>query len=150
MKKEEKVSAKREGRGVSTNEIGVVDNFDDEEDDEEEKSWEEHLDLSGLTEEQFAEAKQLLLEEHEVFSKSKNDIGHVPDFKIPINLTDNIPVSQPYRSIPRPLYEDVKNHLNNLLAHGWVRKSTSPYASPMVCARKKMAAACVFASTSGV
>ena len=81
MKKEEKVSAKREGRGVSTNEIGVVDNFDDEEDDEEEKSWEEHLDLSGLTEEQFAEAKQLLLEEHEVFSKSKNDIGHVPSHK---------------------------------------------------------------------
>ena len=31
----------------------------------------------------------------------------------------------------------MKNHINNLLAHGWVRKSTSAYASPMVCARKK-------------
>ena len=110
---------------------------DGEDDDEEVGSWEDQLDLSGLTEEEFLEAKQMLLEEHEVFSKSKNDIGHVPDFKIPINLVDDIPVNESYRSIPRPLYEDVKNHINNLLAHGWVRKSTSAYASPMVCARKK-------------
>ena len=111
-----------------------VDGEDDEEDG---GSWEDQLDLSGLTEEEFLEAKQMLLEEHEVFSKSKNDIGHVPDFKILINLVDDIPVNESYRSIPRPLYEDVKNHINNLLAHGWVRKSTSAYASPMVCARKK-------------
>ena len=105
--------------------------------EEEEYFWEDQLDLSGLSEEEYHEAKEMLLEEHEVFSKSKNDIGHVPDFKVPIHLTDDIPVNESYRSIPRPLYEDVKNHINNLLAHGWVRKSTSSYASPMVCARKK-------------
>ena len=108
-----------------------------DEEEEEEGSWEDKLDLSGLSEDEFQEAKQMLLEEHDVFSKSKNDIGHVSDFKMPIHLTDNIPVNESYRSIPRPLYDDVKNHINNLLAHGWVRKSTSPYASPMVCARKK-------------
>ena len=114
-----------------------VESVEVEEDEEDEESWEDCFDLSGLSEEEFEEAKQMLLEEHEIFSKSKNDIGHVPDFKISLNLSDNTPVNESYRSIPRPLYEDVKNHINNLLAHGWVRKSTSPYASPMVCARKK-------------
>ncbi len=106
---------------------------------EEDTPWmniDDDLELSDLTEEEFQEAKEMLLGEREIFSKFKNDIGHVPEFKVPINLTDNIPVSEPYRAIPRPLYDDVKNHINNMLAHGWVRKSTSPYASPMVCARK--------------
>ena len=110
---------KEEGEEAKVESVGV-------ENEGEEKPWDEDLDLSGLTEEELQEAKEMLFGEHEIFSKSKNDIGHVPDFKIPINLTDNIPVSEPYRAIPRPLYDDVKNHINNLLAHGWVRKSTSP------------------------
>ena len=122
-------------REVLSNSVGV--DYASDEEEEAEKLWEEQLDLSGLSEDEFREAKEMLLAEHEVFSKSKNDIGHVPDFQIPIDLTDNIPVSESYRSIPRPLYEDVKNHINNLIAHGWVRKSSSSYASPMVCARKK-------------
>ena len=120
---------------VQSNSVGV--DYASDEDTVEEKPWYENLDLSELSEEEAEEALEMLLEEHEVFSKSKNDIGHVPDFQIPINLTDNTPVSESYRSIPRPLYDDVKNHINNLLAHGWVRKSSSSYASPMVCARKK-------------
>ena len=54
-----------------------------------------------------------------------------------IKLADIIPVSEPYRQIPRMLYQKVKNHINNLLMNGWIRQSNSPYSSPMVCVRKK-------------
>ena len=52
-------------------------------------------------------------------------------------MYDEVPVAEAYRKIPRNLYDEVKNHVNNLLANGWVRQSYSPYSSPMVCVRKK-------------
>ena len=99
--------------------------------------WFQNIDLSHLGEVEKKKVTKLLQENHEVFSMNKNDIGYISDFKMPINLMDNIPVSQPYRQIPKNLYEEVKNHINNLLANGWIKKSQSPYASPMVCVRKK-------------
>ncbi len=95
------------------------------------------LDLEGLTPEQKEEAFKLLIDEKNVFSKVKYDIGHIKDFKLEIPLMDKEPVNENYRKIPRQLYDEVKDHINNLLAKGWIRESTSAYASPMVCARKK-------------
>ena len=95
------------------------------------------LDFDNLTEEQEKEVMELLEEEGEVFSKSKNDIGYVPDFKLDIKLTDDVPFGEAYRKIPGPLYKEVKNHINDLLANGWIKHSYSPYSSPMVCVRKK-------------
>ena len=80
---------------------------------------------------------KVLFDEKKIFSISKDDIGHIPDFKLKIDLMDNIPVNEAYRKIPRQLYDEVKDHVNNLLANGWVRESNSPYASPMVCVQKK-------------
>ena len=101
------------------------------------ESWLNEIDLSHLSDEEVNCVKKMLTAENDVFSKEKNDIGFIPDFKMPIHLIDNIPVSEPYRQIPKMLYNDVKSHINNLLALGWIKKSTSSYASPMVCARKK-------------
>ncbi len=44
---------------------------------------------------------------------------------------------QSYNAIPKPLYREVKNYVQNLLDRGWIRKSTSAYSSPVVCVRKK-------------
>ncbi len=38
---------------------------------------------------------------------------------------------------PKALYREVKEHVQKLLDHGWIRKSVSPYSSPVVCVRKK-------------
>ena len=95
------------------------------------------FDLDHLSEGEKKEALEMLREESEVFSRSKDDIGFIEDFKLKIDLKDDIPVSEPYRKIPRLLYDEVKNHINNLLANGWIKQSFSPYASPMVCVRKK-------------
>ena len=94
-------------------------------------------DLAHLTVPQKEVVSELLAGEIEVFSKSKNDIGHIKDFDLELNLFDEIPVAEPYRKIPRNLYDEVKNHINNLLANGWIKQSFSQYSSPMVCVRKK-------------
>ena len=95
------------------------------------------IDLSNLDEEQKKAVLEMLEEEQEVFSKSKSDIGYIPDFKLDIKLTDDTPFCEAYRKIPGPLYAEVKNHISDLLANGWIQHSYSPYASPMVCVRKK-------------
>jgi hypothetical protein len=54
-----------------------------------------------------------------------------------INLTDNIPVQKNYNSIPKPLYPEVKQYIEDLLNRKFIRKSKSAYSSPVVCVRKK-------------
>ena len=95
------------------------------------------FDLSHLEAKEREIALQMLKEEKDVFSKTKNDIGHIQDFKLKTDLLDKVPVTEAYRRIPKHLYDEVKNHINNLLANGWIRESHSPYSSPMVCVRKK-------------
>ena len=101
------------------------------------------FNLDGLSEEEEAEARLMLEEEKEVFSLSKDDIGYIPDFTLKIELTDNIPVAEPYGKIPRLFYDEVKSHISNLLANGWITRSSSQYASPMVCIRKKDGGLCL-------
>ena len=52
-------------------------------------------------------------------------------------MTDKIPVNQRYRSIPKPLYEEIKKYIDDILTNQWIQKSYSSYSSPMVCVRKK-------------
>ena len=88
------------------------------------------FDLEGLTDEQKSIATQMLEEESEAFAKDQYDIGHITDFQLKIKLTDEIPVVEPYRKIPPHFYQEVKDHIHNLLANGWVRRSFSEYSSP--------------------
>ena len=108
-----------------------------EEGEKETKDMIEEINLGDLEETDRESVRKLLEEEADVFSRSKNDIGFVPDFELDIKLTDEAPFGEAYRKIPGPLYQEVKNHINDLLANGWIRHSYSPYASPMVCVRKK-------------
>ena len=71
------------------------------------------------------------------FSKNDQDVGCVPDLQMKIELTDNQPVHSSYHACPRPLYQEVKDYLQDLIGKGWIRKSKSPYSSPIVCVRKK-------------
>ncbi|CAG2184615.1 unnamed protein product [Mytilus edulis] len=54
-----------------------------------------------------------------------------------IKLSDDKPVAQPYRRIPPSQYEEVKTHIKDLLAKNIIKESISPYAAPIVVARKK-------------
>ena len=75
--------------------------------DEDIPSHVKQINLDGLTESQKRSALKLLCEEQNSFSRNDDDIGIVPDLKLNINLTDNIPVQKNYVAVPRPLYPEV-------------------------------------------
>lgn len=101
------------------------------------EKWDPPVELSHLSEEQKVLVKQMLREECQSFSKTDNDIGCIENLKMTISLKDNEPVRRTYMSVPRPLYQEMKSYLHDLIAQGWVRKSNSSYSSPVVCVRKK-------------
>ena len=95
------------------------------------------INLDGLTDIQKQSALKLLCEEQSAFSKNDDDIGKIPNLKLNITLTDNIPVQKNYVAVPRPLYPEVKAYIEDLLNKNFICKSDSPYSSPVVCVRKK-------------
>ena len=52
--------------------------------------------------------RQMLREECSSFSRDENDLGCAPDLELDIQLKDDTPVRQAYRSVPPPLYQEVK------------------------------------------
>lgn len=99
--------------------------------------WNPPVDVSHLTDEQQEEVKQMLWEESGAFARDDGDIGDIPSLQMTINLKDDIPVQKSYTSIPKPLYQEVKQYIQDLLAKGWIVKSKSPFAAPVVCVRKR-------------
>ena len=97
----------------------------------------EGLSFNNLTEQEKVSARTMLLEEKDSFAKDENDIGNAPDLQMEINTTDEIPVQKNYQSIQKPLYAEVKSHLQNLLNRGWITRSKSAWSSPVVVVRKK-------------
>ena len=100
-------------------------------------SYLSQFDLSSLSADQQKLASKLLKEESDSFSKNDEYIGCAEGLKLPINLSDPKPVQKTYTSIPKPLYPEVKQHIEDLLNKRFIKKSTSNYSSPVVCVRKK-------------
>ena len=99
--------------------------------------WDPPVSLSHLSEPEREIAHQMLREESASFSKTDDDIGFIEKLQLSISLKDCEPVAKTYMSVPKPLYREMKDYLHDLIAQGWVKKSNSPYASPVVCVRKK-------------
>ena len=99
--------------------------------------WHPPVDVGHLTDEQQKVVKQMLMEESGAFARDDGDIGDIPSLQMTINLKDDIPVHKSYASIPKPLYQEVKQYVEELLARGWIVKSKSPFAAPVVCVRKR-------------
>lgn len=79
----------------------------------------------------------MLCEEAGAFARDSNDIGCIPSLQMSITLTDEILVQRTYSSVPKPLFKEVKEYIEELMMEGWIVKSKSPYAAPVVCVRKK-------------
>ena len=100
------------------------------------------FDMTGikLNPESEKSFKELLLNWRDIFSQHDLDLGHTKLAKHRIDLIDETPFKQRYRRIPPTMYDEVKNHLQQLLESGVIRKSHSPWASNIVLVRKKCGA----------
>lgn len=72
-----------------------------------------------------------------VFSVDEWDVGLASGVKHQIRLSDSKPFRERSRRIAPADIEDVRRHIQELLAAGIIKESRSPYASPIVIARKK-------------
>ena len=79
----------------------------------------------------------MLRQEAGAFARNDDDVGCVENLELEIQRKDNDPVRKNYISIPKPLYREVNEYLEDLINRNWICKSRSAYSSPMVCVRKK-------------
>lgn len=88
------------------------------------KEWKERL-------------SQKLAQHSHVFSTEEWDVGLAKGVEHHIPLNDNTPFRERSRRIAPADLDDLRRHLQGLLAAGIIKESRSPYASPIVLARKK-------------
>ena len=95
------------------------------------------LESSNITPEQREKLQQFLLKWKGIFSKGVTDLGNCDLVKHEINLSDEKPFKEPHRRIPPALFEEVREHLKEMMEAGAIRQSSSPYSSNVVIVRKK-------------
>lgn len=71
------------------------------------------------------------------FSRHNLDVGSVAGVAHRIELDDHVPFKERTRRVSPADFNDLKRHLQDLLAAGVIEESQSPYASPVVLVRKK-------------
>lgn len=90
-----------------------------------------------LTLDQLRQVKDLMMKHKDIFSTSDTDIGLCSSIKHRIDLLDETPFKQKHRRIPPSMIEEIRQHLEQLLACDIIRPSKSPFASNVVLVRKK-------------
>ena len=69
--------------------------------------------LSGLNPEKRREVQQLITREADIFSVIDSDIGNIISTQMEIKPQDETPVQLNYHSVPKPLYAELKAHIEN-------------------------------------
>ena len=98
------------------------------------------IDLSGADSwdpKLVEEVKQLFREYAHIFALESLDMGHTSMVKHKIKLDNYTPFKERYCRIPPHLFDEVKNHLKEMIEVGAIHKSNSPWASAVVLVRKR-------------
>ena len=73
----------------------------------------------------------------DLFSVGELDLGKTKLTEHRINLDDDKPFKERYRTIPSHMYDEVRQHLSEMLEIGAIVPSCSPWSSAVVLARRK-------------
>lgn len=73
----------------------------------------------------------------ETCSSSEQEIHCIPNLEMEISLKENQQVQKKYKSIPRPLYPEVKQYIKDLRNQNFLTELRSPYTSTVICVQKK-------------
>ena len=92
----------------------------------------------GLAEIDCQEAHKLLCEFSDVFSAGSSDLGCTDLVKHRIDTGEAAPIRQPPRRLPLAKREEAERAIQEMLEHGVIEPSASPWSSPIVLVRKKM------------
>ena len=95
------------------------------------------LDSTELHSEQKTEVKKMLERCQSVFAKNSTDLGSAKGVKHKIRVKNETPFRERSRRIPPAMYDEVKKHIQEMLAAGAIRHSNSPWSSNVVLVRKK-------------
>ena len=95
------------------------------------------VDTDNLSADQLLKVRQVLGNWSNIFSKGPTDLGKADIVKHSIKLTDDTPFKEPYRRIPPAMFEEVRQHLKEMLEANAIRPSQSPFSSNVVLVRKK-------------
>ena len=101
--------------------------------------WEQ-LDVTGAdswTENQKLEIRRVFEEYNDVFALNPLELGRTSLVKHTIKVVDPKPFKERYRRIPPHQFEEVRRHLKEMEEIGAIRRSNSPWASPIVLVKKK-------------
>jgi hypothetical protein len=91
---------------------------------------------SSLTPQQDIKVRELLEKHKNIFSKNDADIGFCDKVKHRIDPIDERPFKQRHKRIPPGMVDEVRQHIEQFLACGLIRKSKSLYASNVLVRKK--------------
>ena len=97
------------------------------------------LDFSDteLTEEEISVTEDMIERWKDVFASGPQELGTARGVQHRINLENETPFRERHHRIPPGRYDEVREHLRDMLACGAIRHSNSPWSSNVVLVKKK-------------
>jgi len=95
------------------------------------------INTTRLTPDQQKRGINVIMNFEDIFSRDEADVGLYSRVKHRIEINNLDPFKQRHRMIPPSMLDEVRSHIQQLLAAGIIRRSCSPWSSNIVLARRK-------------
>ena len=84
----------------------------------------------NITKDQKTKVKKLVEEFIDIFAVDRSELGICNLIEHEVRTTTSVPIKCKFRKIPLHLLKEVETEISDLLAHGMIEESDSPYSSP--------------------